>query len=201
MPGLFSRIYLYLSKDYFKNFPDCDIEKLLQDFAVSKQPEETDVKLFDEINVQGTVHRDFYMGRIKKLIIKESNDFISDFENAYSTESLGKYISKRQIKSMVRAFEEKEGKITAYSFVIFHIIFKTIRNDPNCNYNNLKNCIGAVNVVVKDYISDYPNDPIALFLLGCYEVVFNEISNLNSELANKDKFPPIPTRHHCDYDE
>lgn len=201
MPGLFSRIYLYLSKDYFTNFPNCDMDGLLKDVAECKVTDENGTKLFIEKEPQGSSKKVFCMGHIKKLIVKEANDFICDFENAYSTESLGKYISKRQIKSLIRTFEEKEGKITGYSFVIFHIIFKIVRDIPNYNFDNIKNCIAAVHGVVKDYNAGYPDDPIAHFLLGCYEAVLDEIVNPHLEPADKNNFPPIPKRHNCDYDE
>ena len=201
MPGLFSRIYLYLSRDYFVNFPDCDIDRVLKDVAECRVKDENDNKLFERKEFEDSAEKDFYMGRIKKLIIKEANKFISDFEKAYSTESLGQYISKRQIKSLVRAFEDKEGKITGYSFVIFQIIFGIVKDIPNYDFDNLKNCITAVYNVVKDYSNDYPKDPVACFLLGCYEVVFNEISSQRKVSADKTEFPPIPIRHHNDYDE
>ncbi len=201
MLGIFSRIYLYLSKEYFLNFPDCDIDKLLEDFADCRVITRNGLNLFEENVSQDSLQKKYFMGRIKDLIIEEANDFIRNFEDVYSTESLGRYVSKRQIKSLVRAFQEKDGKITGYAFVIFHIIFKAVKTIPNYNFDNLKNCINAVNSVVEDYILHHPKDPIAYFLLQCFNVVSNEISRPDLKPADKNSFPAIPKRHNCDYDE
>ena len=201
MPGFLIRIYIRLSKEYFANFPCCDIDRLLKDVADHLKTDANGKNLYEDSGTLNSLERSYCMGRIKKLIINESNNFISDFEKAYATETLGQYISKRQIKKLVRAFKDKEGDITGYAFVIFHVLFKIVRNIPNYNFDNLQSCINAICAVTKDYCNDYADDPVAHFMLKCYEVVSDEISHPDISPKDKDHFPPIPKRHHNDYNE
>lgn len=201
MPGILSRIYLYLSKDYFSNFPDCNIEDLLKDVAERLKTDDNGKNLYEDKGPDTSPEKSYCMGRIKKHIIKRASDLISGFEKAYSTETLGQYISKAQMDRLVRVFKNKKGGITAYAFIIFHVIFNIVKDIPNYDFNNLQNCTNAVYNVVIDYCNDYADDPLAHFMLQCYELVSREVSNPDKASIDDTQFPPIPQRHHNDYNE
>lgn len=199
MPGILSRIYMNLSSDYFTNMLDCNIDELVTDVAEYKSTDGSGVKLFEEIMHDNSLKKFYFMGCTKILISNEADHFVNDLEEAYATESMGKYVSKKQVNNLMKAFNKKEGRISGYSFVIFHIIYKNVRNIPDYDFTNLKNCVETLNNVVKDYIKEH-SDPVAQFLLQCYNVVYNEIST-EAEPAGINDFPPVPKRHHCNYNE
>ncbi len=194
MDGYFSRIYLYPSQESLETFNKCDIEKLFEDVGKYKKIDDKGHSLISDGKPS--------LSRVRWMIVRLSDNFINKLENSASTETLGTYVSIRQIKSLLKI--SKKGKITGYAFVIFHIIFSLLKehSDENYDYTNIKECITSIYNLVDDYCAKTPNDPVANFLIECYNVVRNEIDNhVNSKIATLEDFPPIPKRTNCSNDE
>ncbi len=194
MDGYFSRIYLYPSRESLKILKKCDTEKLFEDVGKFIKIDDKGHSLISDGKPS--------LSRTRWMIVRLSDKFINDLENSASTETLGTYVSIRQIKSLIKI--SKKGKITGYAFVIFHIIFSLLKehSDKDYDYTNIKECITSIYNTVDDYCSKNPNDPVANFLIECYKVVKDEIDTPeNSEIATLEDFPPIPKRTNCSNDE
>lgn len=194
MDGYFSRIYLYPSRESLKTLKKCDIEQLFEDVGKLKKIDDKGNSLISNGKPS--------LSRTRWMIVRLSDKFINKFENSASTETLGTYISIRQIKSLIKI--SKKGKITGYAFVIFHIIFLLLKeySDENYDYTNIKECIISIYNTVDDYCAKNPNDPVSNFLIECYKVVKTEIDNpTGSKVAELKDFPSIPKRTNCSNDE
>lgn len=194
MDGYFSRIYLYPSRESLKMLKKCDIEKLFEDVGKFKKIDDKGHSLISDGKPS--------LSRTRWMIVRLSDKFINELENSASTETLGTYVSIRQIKSLIKI--SKKGKITGYAFVIFHIIFSLLKkhSDKDYDYTNIKECITSIYNTVDDYCAKNPNDPVANFLIECYKVVKDEIdTNENAKIATLEDFPPIPKRTNCSNDE
>lgn len=201
---MIGRIYLRPSKDYFQGVVKIstkDIDYLIENIAETigrdKGGKELIIKQVSSMDKR--VNRIVAHGRTKKMIAQEAHDFIKKFNHVYDAESMGDYVSIKQVYKLFSLLEKGDGIISGYSFVIIHIIYYILNQNVNVIeqdkklYNTLVNCTSLIEKVLDDYLEDYPNDVVAIFLLNCKQAVYNEIVNLLQPIEAKE-FPAIPRK-------
>lgn len=180
------KVYINCSHDFFIEFEDfTNLNELLIIFAKTVQTPN---------NVLIT-NQELHMRKIRKIILKEANSFISEFETVPSSENASSYISKRQFKELEKVFAKKEGRISCYSLIILRSIFFIMKqygyDFAASDSIDIKKYILFIHNVVTEYFNEYSNDVIAHFLIECYNPIISLIENGNTEL----KFPAIPKRY------
>lgn len=129
--------------------------------------------------------------RVKTLIIKKTDSFISDFRQVFSDEDLATYTSYRQINKLIQLFRNNQkGCISCYSVVILYIMCR-ICIDAGATGNDIAPFLPFVDyfsIIIGEYYRDYPQHIVARFLYECLLTIQDGIEQEKTVFD----FPPIP---------
>ncbi len=194
MTPCFIRIYLYMSKEFFKNIEDVDLESIIKQISF----------ICDNDSGEYVINGNPALRKTKKMIQEKALAFCDRLDEELSDETLGSFISIRQINSLIRALNERKGKISGYAFIILHTMYCCIASqEANCEhlYFELLKCVNSINMAVEAYYAEYFDDTVAHFLIESYDVVKREIESQGAYIAHISDFPPIPKRNIDDVEE
>lgn len=184
IPCVLDRVYVNLGKDFREGIPKMDLVILIDEVAKNVKEYEGIVLYVEKQNI-------VFRGRTKKFIVKEVNRFIADFQPTLADENMASYASKRQLNYLIKAFQNKKVRISCYGLIFLHIMFIHAQNSQN-NYFNT--CAYMIYEIINRYLRENENDPLAIFLLGCFPPVYDELNNPNHKKRVND-FPNVPKKN------
>lgn len=184
----FDRAYINISGtdnkiieiDHKKNFMD-----LIRAVAVANPFGDGDEQLYNNIT------HEVYEGRTKSYIVKKTKTYILGITQRYSAEeNMATYVSLRQLKYLIKAFEREKKRISCYSLIYVYIIYTLIKNKSP----EARDCIIYLNALykcVEKYFISNPDDQLAAFFSDCYKPILEAIQN-ESEVLDVKRLPSVP---------
>lgn len=182
------KVYIHCSHEFFNVFDEnTNFDNLLTTFAQVVQTNDNILISNGELRKR----------KIRNIILKEANEFITSLGCVPATENVYSHISHKQFKELEKTFNNRQGRISCYSLIIFHSMFeimKRARYDFDDHRSvNIKKYMTFILNVVNEYYEDYPDDIIAHFLIECYQPIIYlwEHSNQRNQIV----FPAIPKKY------
>lgn len=190
------RAYVNIGKDFIDT--QClRSEDLLDEFAkLIEKNKKGKVLVYED---KKTKKKKAYEGRTKKYICEESNRILKEFTKTYfiAQDPMTLKTSKKQITRLIKSLKNGYGRISCYSIVIFHTMYKLLLEVKN--YNEIKELNTTYTEVQKtlkkcmeEYLITFSNDYLALFLIDCCAPFSKELED--NIIKNADAFPAI-NRH------
>ena len=188
----FDRVYINLPETY-------DEEKVLMGklhlpdliYAVAKANPygNGNTILYDENS------HEFYEGRTKSFIVQTTKEYISKIPECFSPEeNMATFVSLRQFKKLIYAFEKKKKRISCYGLIYLYIIYTLLKKGKSPKEKECKRYLEVLDNLVSGYLENNPSDELALFFHGCYKQIIKAIEENNINL-DPNLLPKVPRNH------
>lgn len=186
-PELFDRAYINIDREYDLPCECCNNLNVMDLIhAVAKVNSCVNGKLlFDESTQK------IYEGRTKKFIVEKTREYIYGISEQFSIdENMANFVSLRQLKYLIKAFDSDKKRISCYGLVFFYVIFVLLK-DKTPMANDCKVYLNALHNIVYCYFENNPEDQLAIFFHGCFNPIYTAIESENTALMNS-QLPPVP---------
>ncbi|MBD5552677.1 MAG: hypothetical protein HDQ96_16175 [Lachnospiraceae bacterium] len=182
------RAYINLSETYneTKEFLNSlNLMELINAVAKANPFGDGDVQLYDM-----DTHM-FYEGRTKKFIVQKTKAFILGMPERFSLEeNMATFVSLRQLKRLIKAFEDEKKHISCYSLIYLYVMY-TLLYGKSPKANECLKYIETLHIIVGNYFENNPDDQLAEFFYGCHHPICKAIEAGNIALSNN-QLPPVP---------
>lgn len=191
---ILDRVYINIRKDFYEQISVMDLLDIIDEVAKS-------VKIYDGIVLYDCNTSKVYRKRTKRMIVREANRFISQFEELPADENMASYASMRQINRLIRAYKQQSTHISCYVLVYLHIMFKLVNDPERCDFMQFaETMFNVVDSYILNDSCDGKVDDLANFVKDCFGVVSLEFDSPKIEKKVED-FPSIPKRQSVSYNE
>lgn len=184
----FDRAYINLPetynepKDFFKSLNPME---LIIAVAKANPSGDGDVQLYDM-----DTHM-FYERRTKIYIVQKTKAFILGMPERFSIEeNMATFVSLRQLKNLIKSFEQDKKRISCYGLIYLYVIY-TLLQDKSSQATECLKYIETLHNIVGNYFENNPDDQLAEFFYGCYAPISRAIGARNIALPNS-QLPPVP---------
>lgn len=182
------RAYINLSETYNElenNFKSLDLMDLIKTVAKANPFGDGDIQLYD-----ADTHK-YFERRTKKFIVQKTKAFLLGLSQRFSPEeNMATFVSLRQLKKLIYAFQENNKHISCYGLVYLYIIY-TLLYGKSPKANECLNYIDVLYTIVSNYFEANPDDQLAEFFYGCYTPIYRAIRSQNTMLQNN-QLPAVP---------
>lgn len=136
----------------------------------------------------------FYEGRTKMFILRKASLFITRVHNTPSDrETMGKFVSSKQLKRLIRAFSMPNKCISGWALVYIYIIYSLLEGKSSIAADCLY-YINALTALVASYLRHHEDDEIAVFFIESADLIRAAIQN-NDVGLDAALLPGIPSRY------
>lgn len=184
----FDRAYMNLPKILDEQnplFKNLDLDNLITDVAIANPSGDGDIQLYNSNN------HEVYKGRTKAYIVQKTKKYILGMPEQFSSEeNMATFVSLRQLKNLIKAFNNDKKRISCYGLIYLYVIY-TLLEGKSSKADNCLKYLEALYSLIKNYFEHNPDDQLAAFFLGCFEPICQAMKDGNTTLQNN-HLPPVP---------
>lgn len=185
------RAYINLSKAYDESnqlFSTLNLMNLLLEVAKANPYGDGDLQLYN------THTHEFYEKRTKMFIVRKAKEYILGMHECFCLEeNMATFVSLRQLKNLIKAFERDKKRISCFGLIYLYVIYTLLKDKSSKSADCLK-YVNALYTIVHNYFENNPDNQLAAFFNGCYSPIYEAIASGNIALENN-QLPLIPRNH------
>lgn len=189
--NFFDRAYINLHETYrelAQPLIGLDLMDLINAVAIANPSGNGNTQLYD------AEHQKIYEHRTKLYIVQKTRTYILGLHEHLSLdENMATFVSLRQLKKLIKAFQYDKKRISCYSLIYIYIIY-TLLEGKSSKAQECQNYLQALDTLVYQYYENNPNDQLAEFLHGCFQPI-NEAIRTNNTLLENNLLPTVPRNH------
>ena len=186
--GFLDRAYINLPKtfDEQKQFlQNLNLEKLIMAVAIANPSGDGDRQLYNSNN------HELYIGRTKAYIVQKTKKYILGMPEYFSPEeNMATFVSLRQLKKLIKAFDNDKKRISCYGLIYVYVIY-TLLKGKSSKAGDCQKYLEALYILVNSYFENNPDDQLAAFFHGCYDPICQAMKDGKTDLHNN-LLPPVP---------
>lgn len=186
--NFFNRAYINLPNTFDEQkclLQNLNLNNLITAVAIANPSGDGDTQLYSHDN------HELYIGRTKAYIVQKTKKYILGMaEHFCPEENMATFVSLRQLKKLIKAFDNDKKRISCYGLIYIYVIY-TLLKGKSSKANDCRKYLETLHILVNSYFEHNPDDQLAAFFLGCFSPICQAMENGNTTLQNN-HLPSVP---------